>query len=131
MYNITVTFLSTNVPGSKKSLKTVYENITKESNTEMNNMAVMEVRVVVEPALVAKTIVAPSVAVGITASLIPFIASAASDRAANPTEGGSYRNTEYTFFSEIMLTSTHARNEARVVSAHQECIANDPLRHVG
>lgn len=74
-----------------------YENITKESNTDMN-IAAAEVRVIVEAALaVTEATLAPSVALGITA-LTPFIASAVCDKAANPTEGGSYRNTEYTFF---------------------------------
>ena len=75
----------------------------------MNNVAVLEVRGVVEATLaVTAAALAPSVAVGISA-LTPFIASAVSDRAANPTEGGSYRNTEYTFFSESIFTSTHLR----------------------
>jgi hypothetical protein len=76
----------------------VYENITKESSAEMSSAAASEVRVVSEAALaVTETTLAPSVALGIIA-LTPFIASAVWDRAANPTEGGSYRNTEYTFF---------------------------------
>lgn len=80
------------------SLKSVYENVTKESNAEMSSVAAPEVRVVSEAALaVTKATLAPSVALGIIA-LRPFIASAVWDRAANPTEGGLYRNTEYTFF---------------------------------
>jgi hypothetical protein len=46
----------------------------------------------------------PNVVVGIVESM-PFIARAVLDRAANPTEGGLYRNTEYTFFLMTHLTS--------------------------
>lgn len=85
----------------------------------MNNVVVLEVRVVAGAVLaVAEAIPAPSVAVGILASLTPSIASAVADRAANPTEGGLYRNTEYTFFSEIILMSAHVKDERRMGSAY-------------
>lgn len=47
--------------------------------------------------IVTEATLAPIVALGISA-LAPFMASAVCDRAANPTEGGLNRNTEYTFF---------------------------------
>lgn len=65
----------------------------------MTNATALEVRVV-GAALVSKVDVAeiaPRVAEGIPPAL-PFIASAISDSAANPTDGGLYRKTEYTFF---------------------------------
>lgn len=64
----------------------------------MSSVAAPKVRVLVDAALaLADATLAPSVALGTTA-LAPFMASAVSDRAANPTEGGSYRKMEYTFF---------------------------------
>ena len=35
--------------------------------------------------------------------LAPFCASAAAESVANPTEGGSWRNTEYTFFCKRVI----------------------------
>lgn len=68
----------------------------------MTNTTALEVRVV-GAALVSKVDVAeiaPRVAEGIPPAL-PFIASAISDSAANPTDGGLYRKTEYTFFKNV------------------------------
>ena len=53
---------------------------------------------------VTEATLAPIVADGMFA-FTPFIASAVSDRDANPTDGGSYRNTEYTFFCVYERTS--------------------------
>lgn len=53
----------------------------------MSSSAV-QVRCVMEAAFVTAAMLAPMVAEGITA-FTPFIASAVSDRAANPTDGGS------------------------------------------
>lgn len=80
----------------------------------MTNATALEVRVV-GAALVSKVDVAeiaPRVAEGIPPAL-PFIASAVSDSAANPTDGGLYRKTEYTFFCLVPLItkSESARQE--------------------
>lgn len=71
--------------------------VTKENNAKMNGIAALRVRIIGAALAVTEAMFVPRVAEGMSA-LTPFIARAVSDSAANPTEGGSYRNTEYTFF---------------------------------
>lgn len=94
----------------------IYDNKSRASTAEISSTSALEVRVVGEAALaVTVAELAPSVAEGMIAST-PFIASAVSDRAAKPTEGGLYRKIEYTFFLSYQFVSDRQRRWTRSFS---------------